>query len=109
MSTSEPDTGYRFRRSLSAEEMLEVERLVRSDGAAAGFRALWDVILSESEGVMWDDAVAQGLMFDPGDYAIPLAQADELQALMTKHRARNEKPINVSMTWLNTGPATYEA
>lgn len=109
MSTFDPDTGYRFRRPLSGEEMREVERRMRSDGAAAGFRALWDVILLEAEGVTWDDAVAQGLKFYPGDFAIPLAQANELQTLMTKYRGRNDKPMNVSMTWLNNGPASYEA
>jgi hypothetical protein len=109
MSTSEPDAGYRFRRPLSAEEMTEVERVMRSNGGAAGFRALWDVILSEAEGVTWDDAVERRLKFRPGDYAVPLAQANELLALMTKHRGRNDKPISVSMTWLSDGPTSYEA
>lgn len=36
MSTSEPDIGYRFRRSLSAEEMSMIERVMHSDGVNGG-------------------------------------------------------------------------
>lgn len=67
MTTFEPDTGRRFRRALSTSEMAEIERVIRSEGGAAGFRAIWSLILSEAEGVTWDDAVELGLKFHPSE------------------------------------------
>lgn len=108
MSTSEPRGQHRFRRALTARELSAIEQAMRQEGGAAGFKALWSVILTEAEGVTWEEAVARGLRFRPADYAIPSAQADQLLTLMTTHRGPSDKPINASMTWLNEGPASFE-
>ena len=108
MSTSEASVGSRFRRALTAQEMSEITHVMVTEGGAAGFREMWSRILLEAEGVTWAEAVERGLKFHPSDYALPTAQAVDLRALMTVHRGRDDTEVNVSMTWFNDGPASYE-
>lgn len=100
---------YRFCRPLTETELAAVIDEAGARGVLAALQALWDLILEDAEGISWAQAVASGRVFDPGDYAIPRAQAGEIQRAMRRHGAALSRRPDVGMVWLDRGPALYDA
>ena len=104
--------GSRFRRRLTPAELRSIVMAADAPpGTAveAAFRTLWDLLLTEAEGVSFADAVERGLRFHPDDYAIPAAQAASLIDLLNQVAgALRGSERSVAMAWLELGPATYD-
>jgi hypothetical protein len=99
---------------LTDAEMATVLERVEAEGGAAGFITMWDVILTEAEGVTYAEAVEQDTKFDVFAYAIPYEQSEQLTAAMRRARKRRHgaSPARwrqqVTWTWFQIGPATFD-
>jgi hypothetical protein len=120
MTTSQPapvpdeprGIGIRFRRPLTDDELGAIKRAAKrrskSGGLDGAFRATWDILLGDAEGMTMDDAYDSGLRFHPAEYAIPQSQSEQLLAIWREHRGpRYPKESAAEMLWLNMGPASY--
>lgn len=111
-SSSPRGVGFRFRRPLTDAELDAITAAAKRRGKDGGldgaFRATWDILLGEAEGVTMDEASARGLKFHPAEYAIPQSQSEILLRLWRRHRGpRYRKESSVGMLWLNMGPGSY--
>ena len=105
------DVGTRFRRPLTEQELDKIAEIAKwpgeTGGLAATFRAIWDVLLGEAEGVTYAEASERGLKFNVAEYAIPESQRGVLLDLLHEVRGPAVKESSVAMLWLDRGPATY--
>lgn len=106
--------GWKFHRALTDEELAAVKARIDAEGGAAGFRAMWDVLLTEADGVSYEQAVLAGVRVEPAAYAIPLAQAELLTGWMQKARrgrggaSASRWHQQVTWTWFQLGPASFD-
>jgi hypothetical protein len=104
--------GYRFRRPLTRAEFDQIteaaQRRGKSGGLDGAFRATWDILLGEAEGMTMAQASEQGVRFHPAEYAIPDSQCEVLLDIWVRHRGpRYPKQSAVGMLWMNMGPGSY--
>ena len=110
--SSHRGVGFRFRRPLTDVELdaiIDAAKRPGKDGGLDGaFRATWDILLTEAEGVTMAEATEQGLKFLPAEYAIPESQREVLLGIWLRHRGpRYRKQSAVGMLWMNMGPGSY--
>ena len=103
--------GFRFRRSLTDEELERIrsaaKRPGRNGGLDAAFRATWDILLGEAEGMTMAQAVDRGLKFHPLEYALPEHQAQQVLSIWVRHRGPRYRIASAaSLLWMSMGPAS---
>ena len=104
--------GTRFRRPLTPAELAAITAAARRGGRDGGldgaFRATWDILLGEAEGMTTAQASVRGFRFHPAEYAIPESQAEVLLGLWRRYRGpRYPRDSAVRMLWMSMGPGTY--
>ena len=78
-------------------------------GSRGAFRATWDILLGDAEGMTMAEAAARGFRFHPAEYAIPESQSEVLLGIWRLHRGRaHPKESEVGMLWMNMGPGSYQ-
>ena len=92
--------------------MNHIKAAFTQDGSDAGFTALWDVILTEAEGLTMAEAAERDGKYAVRDYAIPAVQDKQLQRLLSVSPSRRNRKRwdrrTTSMHFLFYGPATYD-
>ena len=104
--------GFRFRRPLTDDELAAIKKAAQRRSKAGGldgaFRATWDILLLEAEGMTMAEASDAGLRFHPAEYAIPDSQGTQLLELWKRYRgSRYPRESSAGMLWMNMGPGTY--
>lgn len=104
--------GHRFRRPLTDDELAAIKKTAQRRSKAGGldgaFRATWDILLLEAEGMTMAEASDAGLRFYPAEYAIPESQGTQLLELWKRYRgSRYPRELSAGMLWMNMGPGTY--
>ena len=104
--------GFRFRRPLTEDEFERITAAAmqrgRSGGLDGAFRATWDILLGDAEGLTMQEASDRGLRFHPAEYAIPESQSDRLLGIWRKHRGpRYPRESAAGMLWMSMGPGSY--
>ena len=105
-------TGFRFRRPLTDEELETIKaaakRRTKDGGLDGAFRATWDILLGEAEGMTMAEATERGLTFFPAEYAIPHSQSEIVLGIWRRYRGpRYHKESVVGMLWMDMGPGSY--
>ena len=95
----------RFRR-FTEDEMGHVAASTARSGAWAGYAALWDVILGDTEGTTYTDCLRDGHMPWRSGYAIPADQHAVLYDLL-RVAARDAEYPEAADSLLVLGPAGY--
>ena len=104
--------GFRFRRPLTPDELDSITAAARRRGKDGGldgaFRATWDILLGEAEGLTMDEAAWRGLKFHPAEYAIPHSQSETVLSIWRRHRGpRYPNESSVGLLWMDMGPGSY--
>lgn len=104
--------GYRFRRPLTDDELATIkkaaQRRSKSGGLDGAFRATWDILLLDAEGMTMAEASDAGMRFYPAEYAIPERQSTQLLELWKRYRGpRYPRESSAGMLWMNMGPGSY--
>jgi len=103
--------GHRFRRPLTDAELDAIaaaaKRRGKSGGLNGAFRATWDILLGDAEGMTMDEATERGLRFHPAEYANPQSQSEVLLEIWLRHRGPHRKASAVGMLWMDMGPGSY--
>ena len=104
--------GYRFRRPLTDAELETITSAAKRRGKDGGldgaFRATWDILLGEAEGLTMDEAIERGLKFHPAEYAIPESQSETLLGIWLRHRGpRYPQGVCCRVLVAKHGPGTY--
>jgi hypothetical protein len=104
--------GARFRRPMTDTELSTVKAWIAVDGALAGLRMLWTLLVWAADGIRYDDTVDATL--DHAAYAIPASQA----AMLLSWLAASPRDVDVhgawrwerqvGYLWAGTGPASYD-
>lgn len=104
--------GARFRRPMTATELSTVKAWIAVDGAVAGLRMMWTLLVWAADGTRYDEALEVTL--DRTAYAIPASQA----TLLLSWLAASPRDVDVhgswrwerqvGYLWVGTGPASYD-
>ena len=109
--------GRRFRRALTRDELATVRARIAAEGATAGVRALWTVLLLAADGITFEEAMATNLVLDREAYAIPAGQARLLLEWLTIFPVDGDAEglvrsprwaEQVRELWSVAGPASFE-
>ncbi len=111
-ATHATGVGARFRRPMTGTELGTVKAWIAIDGAVAGLRMLWTLLVWAADGTRYDDEIEATL--DHSAYAIPASQATMLLTWL----AASPRDVDVHGTWrwerqvaylwAGTGPASYD-
>lgn len=104
--------GARLRRPLTDAELEAITTAAKRRGKDGGldgmFRATWDILLGEAEGLTMEEARRRGLRFHPAEYAIPQSQSVSLLRIWRRHRGPHYPSESAAgMLWIHMGPGSY--
>jgi hypothetical protein len=111
-ATHPTGVGALFRRPMTDTELSTVRAWIAVDGAAAGIRTLWKLLVWAADGTTYDEA--HEVTLDRSAYAIPASQA----AMLVSWLAASPPDVDVhgswrwerqvGYLWAGTGPASYD-